>query len=157
MNLQKKAVGVLLSILILSIAWTLWNEAIPSIAKQRKEGPQHRIVAGTLEPSLTYQKQNGRYLFIFSVKNQTEREQKVTFTSSQTYDYILYRNGKKFFQFSDGKMFTPVYEERMLKQGEELSFRNLLPPLPKGQYTITWWLADPQWPEAKATMSFSVN
>ncbi|MGG1557860.1 MULTISPECIES: BsuPI-related putative proteinase inhibitor [Geobacillus] len=115
------------------------------------------IIAGTLEPSLTYEKQNGAYVFTFTVKNQTERVQTVTFTSSKKYDYVLYRDGQKMKQFSEGKMFAQIYEERPLKQGEELSFQETFRDLEPGTYTLEWWLADPNWPNARAKATFTVE
>ncbi|WP_031406708.1 BsuPI-related putative proteinase inhibitor [Geobacillus vulcani] len=115
------------------------------------------IIAGTLEPSLTYKKKNGVYVFTFTVKNQTERVQTVTFTSGKKYDYILYRDGKKVKQFSEGKMFTQIYEQRTLKQGEELSFQETFRGLKPGTYTLEWWLADKNWPNARAKVTFTVE
>ncbi|KDE45877.1 proteinase inhibitor [Geobacillus sp. CAMR12739] len=115
------------------------------------------IIAGTLEPSLTYEKQNGAYVFTFTVKNQTERVQTITFTSGKKYDYILYRGKKKVKQFSEGKMFTQIYEERTLKQGEELSFQETFRGLKPGTYTLEWWLADKHWPTARAKATFTVE
>ncbi|RXS87324.1 BsuPI-related putative proteinase inhibitor [Geobacillus sp. PK12] len=115
------------------------------------------IIAGTLEPSLTYERQNDAYVFTFTVKNQTERVQTVTFTSSKKYDYVLYRDGQKVKQFSEGKMFAQIYEERTLKQGEELSFQETFRGLEPGTYTLEWWLADPNWPNARATATFTVE
>lgn len=115
------------------------------------------IIAGTLEPSLTYEKQNDAYVFTFTVKNQTERVQTVTFTSSKKYDYILYRDGQKVKQYSEGKMFAQIYEERTLKQGEELSFQETFRGLEPGTYTLEWWLADQNWPNARAKVTFTVQ
>lgn len=115
------------------------------------------IIAGTLEPSLTYKKKNGVYVFTFTVKNQTERVQTITFTSGKKYDYILYRGKKKVKQFSEGKMFTQIYEERTLKQGEELSFQETFRGLKPGTYTLEWWLADKHWPTARAKVTFTVE
>jgi hypothetical protein len=126
-------------------------------ASQTKPQTEQGIVAGTLEPSLTYEKKDGNYVVAFTVKNQTERVQTVTFTSGKRYDYILYRNGKKVKQFSEGKLFTQIYEERPLKQGEELVFTETFTDLPKGNYKLEWWLADKNWPNAKATITFTVE
>jgi hypothetical protein len=115
------------------------------------------IAFGTLEPSLTYEKKDGNYVVTFTVKNQTELVQTVTFTSGKKYDYILYRDGKKVKQFSEGKMFTQIYEERPLKQGEALVFTETFTDLPKGNYKLEWWLADKNWPNAKATIVFTVE
>jgi hypothetical protein len=125
-------------------------------AASRVEGAG--IVAGTLQPYLHVEKMGeGAYRFTFTVKNQTERPQKVTFTSGKKYDYILYRNGKKVKQFSEGKVFTQVYQEQVLKQAEELSFTETVTNLEKGHYKIVFWLADRNWPNAKAGAEFAVD
>jgi hypothetical protein len=139
-------------------AETIKAEAGDRAVKKQERQYNGGIVAGTLQPSLTYKKKDARhYVFTFTVKNQTEHEQKITFTSGQKYDYILYRDGKKVTQFSKGKMFIQIYQEYVLKQGEELSFTKTIGPLPKGHYTIEWWLADRNWPNAKATLTFEVK
>jgi hypothetical protein len=124
---------------------------------QAKSQVERGMSNGTLKPSLTYEKKDGNYVVTFTVKNQTERVQTVTFTSGKKYDYILYRNGKKVKQFSEGKMFTQIYEERPLKQGEALVFTETFTDLPKGNYKLEWWLADKNWPNAKATIAFTVE
>jgi Intracellular proteinase inhibitor len=124
---------------------------------QAKSQVERGMSNGTLKPSLTYEKKDGNYVVTFTVKNQTERVQTVTFTSGKKYDYILYHNGKKVKQFSEGKMFTQIYEERPLKQGEALVFTETFADLPKGNYKLEWWLADKNWPNAKATITFTVE
>ncbi|BDG49086.1 hypothetical protein PspKH34_36470 [Parageobacillus sp. KH3-4] len=126
-------------------------------ASQTKPQAERGIIAGTLEPSLTYEKKGRNYVVTFTVKNQTERVQTVTFTSGKKYDYILYRDGKKVKQFSEGKLFTQIYEERLLKQGESLVFQETFSNLPKGKYKLEWWLADKNWPNAKAVITFTVD
>jgi hypothetical protein len=139
-------------------AETIKSEAEDGSVKKQERQHNGGIVAGTLQPSLTYEKKDdGHYVFTFTVKNQTEHEQKITFTSGQKYDYILYRDGKKVTQFSEGKVFIQIYQEHVLKQGEELAFTETIGPLPKGHYTIEWWLADRNWPNAKATLTFEVK
>lgn len=124
---------------------------------QAKSQVERGMSNGTLKPSLTYEKKDGNYVVTFTVKNQTNRVQTVTFTSGKKYDYILYRDGKKVKQFSEGKMFTQIYEERPLKQGEALVFTETFADLPKGNYKLEWWLADKNWPNAKATIMFTVE
>ena len=126
-------------------------------ASQAKSQVERGMSNGTLKPSLTYEKKDGNYVVTFTVKNQTDRVQTVTFTSGKKYDYILYRDGKKVKQFSEGKMFTQIYEERPLKQGEALVFTETFADLPKGNYKLEWWLADKNWPNAKATIMFTVE
>jgi hypothetical protein len=124
---------------------------------QAKSQVERGMSNGTLKPSLTYEKKDGNYVVTFTVKNQTDRVQTVTFTSGKKYDYILYRDGKKVKQFSEGKMFTQIYEERPLKQGEALVFTETFADLPKGNYKLEWWLADKNWLNAKATIMFTVE
>jgi hypothetical protein len=126
-------------------------------AARAKSQVERGMIAGALEPSLTYEKKDGNYVVTFKVRNQTERVQTVTFTSGKKYDYILYRNGKKVKQFSEGKLFTQIYEQHQLKQGEELVFQETFTNLPKGNYKLEWWLADKNWPNAKAAITFTVE
>lgn len=126
-------------------------------ASQTKSQTERGMVAETLVPSLTYEKKGGNYVVTFMVKNETERVQTVTFTSGKKYDYILYRDGEKVKQFSEGKLFTQIYEERPLKQGEALVFQETFANLPKGKYKLEWWLADKNWPNARATIEFTVE
>ncbi|KYD11904.1 MAG: proteinase inhibitor [Geobacillus sp.] len=124
---------------------------------QTKPQTEHEMIAGALEPSLTYEKKGNNYVVTFTVKNQTDRVLTVTFTSGKKYDYILFRDGEKVKQFSEGKMFTQIYEERLLKQGESLVFQETFSHLPKGKYKLEWWLEDKNWPNAKAAITFTVD
>jgi Intracellular proteinase inhibitor len=153
-------VGIAVGVTAISMLFS-YNEGERPKAKDEasraKSQVERGMIAGALKPSLTYEKKDGNYVVTFTVKNQTERVQTVTFTSGKKYDYILYRNGKKVKQFSEGKFFTQIYEERQLKQGEELVFQETFADLPPGNYTLEWWLADKNWPNAKATITFTVE
>ena len=118
------------------------------------------IVAGTLEPSLTYvENKNGSFDFTYEVKNQTEKVQTLEFTSGQRFDYDLYKDGKEIYQYSMDKMFILEYAQIELKQGEELTFNDTLKDLKPGNYEIEFWLADKDnaWPDAKTKISFKVK
>jgi hypothetical protein len=149
-------VGIAVGVAAISMLFSYHGGERPK-AKEEASQTEQGIAAGALEPSLTYEKKDGNYVVAFTVKNQTERVQTVTFTSGKKYDYILYRNGKKVKQFSEGKMFTQIYEERPLKPGEALVFTETFTGLPKGNYKLEWWLADKNWPNAKATITFTVE
>jgi hypothetical protein len=98
------------------------------------------IVAGEIEPSLT-KNENGQ--FVYTVKNQTEKEVTFQFTSSQRYDYeVKDESGKRVFLYSSSAAFMQVLGEETLAQGEELSYTIQLPPGEefKGGYTLEVWL-----------------
>ncbi len=115
------------------------------------------IVAGTLEPKANIQKiKEGEYQWTFLVKNQTEKEQTVNISGSK-FDYILKKDGQKVEQFTDGKHFIMLYQEIVLKQGEELTFSGYLQGLKKGKYELELWLIDRNWPDAKTTLKFEVE
>ena len=104
------------------------------------ENPGQGIVAGELEPSLT-QKENGE--FVYTVKNQTEKEVTLEFTSSQRYDYAVKNDkGETLYLYSSAAAFLQVLGTETMVQGEELSYTFEIPP---GGYegegsTIEVWL-----------------
>ncbi len=118
------------------------------------------IVAGTLEPSLDYEKkEDGSIEFTYTVKNQTEKEQTLAFSSGQRFDYKLFKDGKEIYQYSMDKLFMLEYAEIFLAQGEELSFKDTLRDLKPGKYEIEFWLADKEqaWPDSRVRVGFEVK
>jgi hypothetical protein len=121
---------------------------------QYKEGG---IVAGTLEPKVSIEKANeNSFKWTFTVKNQTEKEQIVNISGSK-FDYILKKDGQKLEQYTDNKKFIMIYQEKTLKQGEELTYTGELHNLTKGKYELEIWLADRNWPNAKTKIKFQVK
>ncbi|WP_421381388.1 BsuPI-related putative proteinase inhibitor [Bacillus salacetis] len=98
------------------------------------------IVAGEIEPSLM-KNENGQ--FVYTVKNQTEKEVTFEFTSSQRYDYAVKdEEGKTVYLYSSTAAFMQVLGEETLAQGEELSYTIELPPDEdfEGGTTLEVWL-----------------
>ncbi|CAG9620181.1 BsuPI-related putative proteinase inhibitor [Sutcliffiella rhizosphaerae] len=111
----------------------------------------------TLEAKLSYSKVGPDSLMLhFVVENTGNAAEKVTFRSGQRYDYILYRDGVRVEKFSEGKMFTMIYEEIAVNAGQELSFDIPLNNLKPGRHKIIVWLADADWPTVRATLEFDV-
>jgi hypothetical protein len=99
------------------------------------------IVAGSIERKATVKKlEEGGYEFTFTFKNQTEREQTLFFPSGQRFDFNLYEEGKHVYSYSAIRSFTMATSEIQLKQGEELSYTEHVSDLPKGTYTMEFWL-----------------
>ncbi|WP_417898688.1 BsuPI-related putative proteinase inhibitor [Bacillus haimaensis] len=92
----------------------------------------------------------------FIVENTSNKPEKVTFTSGQRYDYILYRDGKRVEQFSEGKFFIMIYEEIMVAPGDEMGFDIPLKNLTPGNYKVKVWLTGGNWPKARAELEFTI-
>lgn len=91
-----------------------------------KEDGGQGIVAGEIEPSIT-KNENGQ--FVYTVKNQTEKEVTFEFSSSQRYDYAVKNSsGETVFLYSSAAAFMQVLGSETLAQGEELSYTIELPP-----------------------------
>jgi len=154
---KKSAVSILGVIIIFSL-FSFFSFAKTNSLEGERVVTNDGVVQGTLEPRLEIEKVGKRdYKAIFTVKNQTERSQTIIFRSGQKFDYILYRNNNKVTQYSEGKFFTQVYQEVVLKQGEELQFTEVFANLEKGQYELIFWLADRNWPNVKAKAAFIVE
>lgn len=117
------------------------------------DGKQGGIVAGKMETVLGY---DGNDSLVFSVKNQTEQKQTLTFTSGQKFDYVVWNEkGEQVRQYSMNKMFTAVMSTLTLKQGEEQTFTASLEDLPAGTYKAKFWLTA-QGADISQTITFRV-
>ena len=114
-------------------------------------------VISALNSSLQMDQKDKNWKWSFDVENQSEAKQTVTFTSGLQYDYILYKDGKKIEQFSDGKQFIMIYQEKELVQGEKLQYEGVFKNLTPGHYTLEIWLAAKGTPQVKKTISFEVK
>lgn len=120
-------------------------------------GGGHGIVAGEVAASLTPQ---SPLVFHYEVKNQTEQEVTLEFTSSQRYDYsVKNKDGEEIFLFSSTAAFLQALGEVTIKQGETLSYVIDLKrlSLEKGDYTLTVWMTPTGGPKYKAEQEFSVE
>jgi hypothetical protein len=115
------------------------------------------IVAGEMEASLT---EKDAFLFEYEVKNQTEQEVTLDFTSSQRFDYsVSTKDGKELFLFSSVASFLQVLGTETIKQGESLTYEiDLLDlNLEKGEYLLSAWMTPQEGPKYKVTTEFSVE
>jgi hypothetical protein len=115
------------------------------------------IVAGEMAASMT---QQSPLVFNYEVKNQTEQEVTLKFTSSQRYDYsVKNKAGEEVYLFSSTAAFLQALGEVTIKQGETLSYGIDLKhlSLEKGDYTLTVWMTPQGGPKYKAEQRFSVE
>jgi hypothetical protein len=112
------------------------------------------IVAGEIAPSIS-KTEDGQ--FVYTVKNQTEKEVTFEFTSSQRYDYAVKNEaGETEYLFSSTASFLQVLGEETLAQGEELSYTFELPPEAKGKGgKLEVWLTPKGGEQAKVSMELN--
>jgi len=116
------------------------------------------IVAGSLEPNLQHKVlEDGSHEFTFSVKNQTERVITLNFTSGERYDYILKNEaGEVIDRLSMKAQYIQALGTEELKQGESLEYKETLPALEKGKYTIEFMITDTEF-KPSASIEFEVE
>lgn len=115
------------------------------------------IVAGEMAATIT---EKSPFIFQYEVKNQTEQEVTLEFTSSQRFDYsVEMKDGKEIFLFSSVASFLQVLGEEKIKQGEALNYEIDLHELSleKGDYVLSVWMTPKEGKKFKVTKPFSVE
>lgn len=115
------------------------------------------IVAGEMEASLT---EKSTLVFQYDVKNQTEEEVVLEFSSSQRFDYsVQNKAGEEIFLFSSLANFLQALGKETVKQGASLSYEIDLHDmnLQKGEYVLSVWLTTMDGAKFKVTKNFSVE
>jgi ABC-type molybdate transport system substrate-binding protein len=115
------------------------------------------VVAGEMAPSLT---EKSKLEYQYEVKNQTEKEVTLEFTSSQRFDYsVETAEGEEVFLFSSVASFLQVLGEETVKQGAALTYdidlRDL--NLKTGNYLLTAWMTPKEGPAFKVTKEITVE
>jgi Intracellular proteinase inhibitor len=154
MRWAMRKIGVVLLLVIL-LAGCGTGE-VPVTNEGNNEGGSG-IVADEINASLT---EVGPLTFQYEVKNQTEKEVTLEFTSSQRYDYsIKTKDGNEIFLYSSVTSYIQVLGEETIKQGEVLTYdidlRDL--NLDPGEYKLTAWMTPSNGPAYKVIKDFSVK
>lgn len=78
---------------------------------------------------------------IIELKNQSDEEIVLNYTSSQKYDFSLFKNGKNIYTWSADKAFLQVISQVVLKSGESEKYIIDLKDLPvgPGEYEIEFF------------------
>lgn len=116
------------------------------------------IVAGKLETTISHSpNKDGGLDFKFVVKNQTEHEMMLDFTSGQRFDYVIRDSkGEVVKTYSADKLFMQALGKETLKQGEEWVLTDTIDSLPKGvEYTLEFWVTSKE-KQGKQTYTFSL-
>ena len=82
--------------------------------------------------------------YIFSLKNLTDKDIELTFSSSQEYEYVIKDSvGNHIYTYSMDKMFAMMIKMKTLSPGEvyevNVDVDEVLPTLESGTYTLEIW------------------
>ncbi|MGS2776500.1 BsuPI-related putative proteinase inhibitor [Robertmurraya sp. GLU-23] len=135
---MKKILMFLIAVFILGGCGTK-REAEPVLSTGKEEGnmdtAQGEAVSRLNEVS--------PLLFQYHVKNDSGKEIKLDFSSSQRFDYLIINSsGEEVFLFSSVSSFLQVLGSEVLAPGEELSYDINVKDveLNKGKYTLNVWM-----------------
>lgn len=96
--------------------------------------------------------------FVYSVKNDTEKEVFYTFPTSMQMDYTLYKEQQKLYTQSEVVSFTQALTELSIAPNSAKQYDILLEDLEPGNYTLDVWLATNEKSEdTKQTIKFRVE
>jgi len=106
-------------------------------SKQEEETNRTGIAYFPLEGKLKLESDK----FIFTIKNQNERPEKLEFSSAMEYDYkVINQKGEVLKQHSKNMVFAEKIKTITLKQGQELVYEEdydkVKEGLPKGSYMV---------------------
>lgn len=96
--------------------------------------------------------------FTYSVINEGTHNQKLSFTTSQRYEYELSSKEHGFIKrYSDGMNFLQVLKDITLSPQEELNYTISFQSLDKGNYSLTVYLAASGMNESSKTLLFTIE
>jgi len=135
-----------------------WDGNQHAINFHNEKQPPKSIVAGSLESTISHEmNEDGSVDFTFLVKNQTEHEITLTFNSGQRFDYVIRDSkGDVVKSYAADKLFIQALGEKVLKQGEEWIMTDKVDSLPKGEYTIEFWITSNE-DQPKQKYTFTVK
>ncbi|MFD1039635.1 BsuPI-related putative proteinase inhibitor [Virgibacillus byunsanensis] len=100
---------------------------------------------------------NADKTFRYTVINEGNQVQKLSFNTSQRYEYELFSKEHGLVErYSDGKMFLQVLQDIMLAPKEKLTYDISFSSLEKGEYSLTVFLTARGLSHSKRTITFRV-
>lgn len=86
--------------------------------------------------------------FALHVHNDGDKKVEVNFPSGQTHDIaVLDEHGRQVWRWSDGRLFTAAYTNKVLRSDDTLSFSESWSSPPKGNYTAVVRLISANYPQ----------
>jgi len=136
---------VMLVIAVLAFACTR-SRATESFASGRSS--HHKkgaVVASTLDVQV-----DSDVRFALHVVNEGDRKVELNFPSGMTHDIaVLDEHGKQVWRWSDGRLFTAAYQNKVLRSDDTLSFSTAWPSPGPGRYIAVARLVSENYPIEK--------
>ena len=124
------------------------NDAIAAkTSDARREPPR-------LESALDVNSGNPRdgVRFAFSVTNAGGGKVELNFPSGKTHDVVVLDSlGHQVWRWSDGRMFTQLLQNKILRTADTLGFDGRWPNAPRGRYVVVATLASDNYPLERRT------
>lgn len=128
---------------------------------QEEDANESGEVAGELVPSIS---ETGDLVFQYKVKNESDEEVKLEFSSGQRYDFAVETaDGQQRFLYSSVAMFMQVEGEEILAPGDELVYdldlkeHQLDTDLEAGDYLLKAWITTKDGNKFDVELEFSVE
>lgn len=145
-------------LLVLLLAGCGTGDQAPSNeAEAETKGGGSEIEAGKMDPSLV---EVSPLVYKYEVKNQTEKDITLKFSSSQRFDYsVESKDGEEIFLFSSVAAFLQVLGEEIVKTGEALTYDIDLHELSlePGEYILATWMTPKDGEAFKESIKFTVE
>lgn len=146
-----RAAFVMLAIAVLAFACTRSRtpESLSTTKTAHKKGA---AVASALDVSV-----DDRVHFALHVMNEGDRKVELNFKDGMTHDIaVLDEQGRQVWRWSDGRLFTAAYQNRVLARDDTLSFTESWKSPAPGQYTAVVRLVSENYPQEKR-VAFAVR
>jgi len=98
-----------------------------------------------------------RVHFALRVRNDGDRKVEVNFPSGMTHDIaVLDESGRQVWRWSEGRLFTAAYQNKVLRSDDTLSFSESWTPAVPGRYTAVARLVSNNYPQVQR-VAFAVR
>jgi hypothetical protein len=149
MNGRVSFVFLVVAVLAFACTRSRTGETLTSAKSQHKHGP---VVASALDVRV-----DDAVHFALRVINEGDRKIELNFTNGMTHDFaVLNERGQQVWRWSDGRLFTSAYQNKVLRSDDTLSFNESWKPLAPGRYTAIARLASQNYPQEQR-VTFAVR
>lgn len=121
------------------------------------DGSEGNSLSFSLEKIVT-NADTDKKVFKYTIKNETDKEQKLSYTTSQRYDYEIKNEDEEIiFKYSKERIFMQVLGDVILSPNEEKSYEISIPPLDEGKYTLTVFATARHLAQSRKSIQFTVK
>lgn len=158
MGISKVWVGMMSGVALMAMLAGCGTDPDATTTEGKSGAVEVSIVEGSLKTDIA-KVEGSEYKYVFSIQNDTEKDQTLIYPSSQEYDYTIKDgSGNILYTYSMDKSFLQVVKEVVVKPGERLDFEldltEGLPYIETGTYTVEVWATLKNSNDLKAVIKF---